>query len=182
MINIVFIVGVSGSGKSYIKDKLIEYYPNQYDKIIQYTTRNMRDGEINGKDYNFISKEKYNEIKENLFCKTEINGNLYGTPVNFNSNKIILLVVNSSGITDGINFINNFNEKYNYLILDINNSDPVKRIDRDKKFVIEERNDLNNILLNFPKDKIIRLENNSKNYLKAKDVNDILLFYLKKGK
>ena len=48
----IVIVGAGGSGKDHLRNKFIEkgFKPN-----IAYTTRPQREGEIDGKDYNFIS-------------------------------------------------------------------------------------------------------------------------------
>lgn len=171
MNNIVFITGTSGSGKSYIKEKLIELFPEKYYRIVQYTTRDIRKGEENGKDYNFINKEDYNSIKHSLFCKTKINNNFYGTPTNFINNKIAVIVVNASGLEDGIKYLNN---KFNYIILDIENNSPIERIDRDKEFVDLERKNINSVLEKINSKKIIKLINNPEHYLNAKDVDMII--------
>lgn len=76
----LFIVsGPSGSGKSTItkmvRDKL------NIPLAISVTTRSMRDGEVDGKDYYFISKEEFeNKIKnDELFEYANVHGNYYGT-------------------------------------------------------------------------------------------------------
>jgi guanylate kinase len=49
---------------------------------ISYTSRNQRLNEKNGKDYFFVTKEKFNQLKnKNFFIETAINfGNYYGSP------------------------------------------------------------------------------------------------------
>jgi len=59
----------SGAGKTTLTKKLAE---NNADYIISvsHTTRKPRSNEINGKDYHFVSIEKFNIIiKENSFFK-----------------------------------------------------------------------------------------------------------------
>jgi guanylate kinase len=75
----VVIVGASGSGKDCILNHLLE---NGYSKIITYTTRDMRENELNGFDYNFITKDEFSKLKKNGFFMedTVYNGNFYGTP------------------------------------------------------------------------------------------------------
>lgn len=68
MINILIILGESASGKSTIEKELVNTYGLQ--KIISYTTREPRQGEIDGTDYHFISKEKFHELEmDNFFAE-----------------------------------------------------------------------------------------------------------------
>jgi len=70
----------SGAGKTTLTKKLAE---NNADYIISvsHTTRKPRSNEINGKDYHFVSIEKFNIIiKENSFFEyANIFNNYYGT-------------------------------------------------------------------------------------------------------
>lgn len=64
----IFILGKTGSGKTTIVDELVSKYG--FNKIITYTTRPMRDGEINHKDYHFITNKDFiNKIKEEFFAE-----------------------------------------------------------------------------------------------------------------
>lgn len=76
----IVIVGESASGKTTLQNMFIEKHP-EYRKIITYTTRPIRDGEVNGIDYNFISQEAFNELdKDNFFAETATYRNWsYGT-------------------------------------------------------------------------------------------------------
>jgi len=73
----ILIVGESASGKSTIEKQLVKI---GYDKIISYTTRPMRDGEIDGVDYYFISENTFLDgLDQNLFAEyTMYNGWYYG--------------------------------------------------------------------------------------------------------
>ena len=75
----VILVGESGSGKSSIEKYLVENYG--FKKTISYTTRPMRDGEVDGIDYHFISVEQFNKLKEqDFFAEDAIyRGWYYGT-------------------------------------------------------------------------------------------------------
>lgn len=77
----IILVGASGSGKSSIAKYLEENY--DYRQIVSFTTRPPRKGEVDGKDYYFISKERFLELKaSNFFAETaEYNGWYYGTAV-----------------------------------------------------------------------------------------------------
>ena len=76
---LIIVSGPSGSGKStvtkIVKDKL------NIPLSISSTTRNPRDGEIDGKDYFFLSKEEFkNKIANDEFYEyAEVHGNYYGT-------------------------------------------------------------------------------------------------------
>ena len=72
---IIVITGVSGSGKT----TLSQLFPVER-RIVSYTTRNPRPGEIDGIDYYFVTTEQGEEIKnsENSFEDTCFAGNVYG--------------------------------------------------------------------------------------------------------
>lgn len=53
MNQVVILVGMSGSGKTTILNALIKRHPNTFKKILEYTNRPIRDGELEGKDYRF---------------------------------------------------------------------------------------------------------------------------------
>ena len=53
-----FIFGMSGSGKDSIIEKVLEINPT-LTKITPITSRPMRENEINGREYDFISKEEF---------------------------------------------------------------------------------------------------------------------------
>ena len=76
---LIIVSGPSGSGKStvtkIVKDKL------NIPLSISATTRNPRDGEIDGKDYFFLSEEEFkNKIANDEFYEyANVHGNYYGT-------------------------------------------------------------------------------------------------------
>ena len=61
----IVLVGESASGKSSIEKYLVDNYG--YNKIVSYTTRPPRKGEINGVDYHFINTEQFCKLKEQGF-------------------------------------------------------------------------------------------------------------------
>ena len=75
----IVLVGESASGKSSIERDLKTYHG--YNRIVTYTTRSPRYGEVDGIDYHFISNDKFHELKEkDFFAETaQYNGWNYGT-------------------------------------------------------------------------------------------------------
>lgn len=76
--NKVILVGRAASGKDYLR-KIMEGRGFIYG--ISYTTRPPREGEIDGRDYYFITKEDFEKGIENNFWYewVEFNGWYYGT-------------------------------------------------------------------------------------------------------
>jgi guanylate kinase len=70
----------SGAGKTTIIKELLNRHPTLV-LSISVTTRPMRNGEIDGKDYYFYSKQQFEEaIHANRFLEfEEVHGNYYGT-------------------------------------------------------------------------------------------------------
>jgi guanylate kinase len=84
MSNILFcITGPSGSGKTSIMREVMS------NELISFTTRQKREGEVEGKDYNFIEYRKYIEMVGNngLVENTCYDGNYYGLSVDELCNK-----------------------------------------------------------------------------------------------
>ncbi|MDQ6878530.1 MAG: guanylate kinase [Candidatus Dormibacteraeota bacterium] len=78
---LVVISGPSGVGKDTIIERLLELDPNlQYS--VSYTTRSPRPGELDGVNYFFVSRERFEELlAQDFFLEhASYDGNLYGTP------------------------------------------------------------------------------------------------------
>lgn len=73
--------GPSGSGKSTLIKQLMSEFNGVFGFSVSHTTRSPRPGEINGKDYHFVSKEKMEEgISNGDFIESAtFSGNVYGT-------------------------------------------------------------------------------------------------------
>ncbi len=80
MNELIVISGPSGSGKTTICNRLLKIFP-ELEYSVSATTREKREGEKEGIDYYFVSRNKFEEmINDNEFIEWEnVHGNLYGT-------------------------------------------------------------------------------------------------------
>lgn len=88
----IVLAGASASGKTEVAKELARKYG--ITKVITTTTRDMRVGEVNGRDYFFVSKEQFERmIQEGRFVEyTFYNNNLYGsTKDQISSNKCVVI-------------------------------------------------------------------------------------------
>lgn len=79
--NLIIISGPSGSGKDEVLKRLFKK-KSDIGFSISSVTRNMREGEVEGEKYNFISVEKFKSMIDNdeFLEYNEYCGNFYGTP------------------------------------------------------------------------------------------------------
>ncbi len=72
----------SGTGKTTLIQKLLQEFPH-FGFSISCTTREPREGEIDGKDYHFISEENFKAQRDvGYFAEwAYVHGNYYGTPL-----------------------------------------------------------------------------------------------------
>jgi len=99
----VVISGPSGVGKTTITRALLERNKD-FCYSVSYTTREKRFGEVDGKDYFFVTEEEFKEkIKKNYFFEYAIvHNNYYGTPKNFllgsiRKGKVVILDIDVQG-------------------------------------------------------------------------------------
>lgn len=78
--NLFVITAPSGAGKTSLVRALLEA-DSQAMLSISYTTRPMRPGEVDGKDYHFVSREAFEAMldKGDFLESAEVYGNYYGT-------------------------------------------------------------------------------------------------------
>ena len=100
---LVVISGPSGVGKGTIVKRLLDI-DKDITVSISATTRNMRPGEVDGKDYIFMTKDKFEkEIANNSFVEyAQYSGNYYGTLIStvkniLNEGKILILEIDVQG-------------------------------------------------------------------------------------
>ena len=78
---LLFVVSApSGAGKTSICRKILTLFPHLRQSI-SYTTRTMRPGEQEGRDYHFVSREVFDQmVADGAFAEwAEVHGNCYGT-------------------------------------------------------------------------------------------------------
>lgn len=78
---LIVVSGPSGAGKSTLIRAALDTVP-ELAYSVSATTRKPRPGEVNGRDYIFLSREEFERwIEEGNFLEwAEYSGNLYGTP------------------------------------------------------------------------------------------------------
>jgi guanylate kinase len=76
----VILVGKAASGKDHLRKK---FESRGFKYAVSYTTRPPREGEVDGKDYIFITEEEGNRLESDGFFYESVrfNGWLYGTSV-----------------------------------------------------------------------------------------------------
>lgn len=81
---VVVISGPSGVGKSTVIDRLLSTAPLKTgaEFSVSHTTRRPRPGEIDGKNYRFVTRDEFEKlINEEFFAEwAEVHGKYYGTP------------------------------------------------------------------------------------------------------
>jgi guanylate kinase len=100
---ILIMSGPSGSGKSSIINYILSEVENSV-LSISTTSREPREGEIDGMDYNFVEKSQFKEMIQNdKFLEYEnVHGNFYGTEREFvedaiNFGKLLVFDVDTRG-------------------------------------------------------------------------------------
>jgi len=101
METLFIIFGRSAVGKTTIARKLQDKYGDQIHEAVSITTRNKRPGEIEGIDYNFVSREHFIDlINQNALAeRIEYNDNYYGLEfAAFDTLKTNIAIVEPTGL------------------------------------------------------------------------------------
>lgn len=79
---LIVLSGPSGVGKGTLLKRLLQERPD-LGVSVSATTRQPRDGEVDGKDYYFVSRDRFSDMMEagELLEWAEFAGNCYGTPM-----------------------------------------------------------------------------------------------------
>ncbi|AGK53024.1 MAG: gmk [Bacillus sp. (in: firmicutes)] len=82
---LIVLSGPSGVGKGTVRKAIFSHHDTAFEYSISMTTRTPREGEIDGVDYFFKTREEFEELisKGKLLEYAEFVGNYYGTPVDY---------------------------------------------------------------------------------------------------
>lgn len=101
MNKVIAIIGKSGSGKDKMLNTVCYFAPYHFNKIVSFTTRPRREGEIEGKDYHFLNEE-YFRLKIDSYRMLEysnFNGWYYGVSKDsLSEDKINIGVFSPNGV------------------------------------------------------------------------------------
>lgn len=96
--------GPSGAGKGTLKNLYMKDYGNKTYFSVSATTRSPRPGEVDGVDYLFVTKDKFEQmIEQNAFLEWAcVHGEYYGTPKqpaydNLNNGKDVIFDIDIQG-------------------------------------------------------------------------------------
>ena len=80
---LIVLSGPSGVGKGTVRKELFSQPDTNYEYSISMTTRQPREGEVDGVDYFFKTREQFEELVDQggLLEHAEFVGNYYGTPL-----------------------------------------------------------------------------------------------------
>ncbi|MHC5954420.1 guanylate kinase [Enterococcus gallinarum] len=82
---LIVLSGPSGVGKGTVRKAIFESDDNDFQYSVSMTTRNKREGEIEGVDYYFRTREEFEALIEagKMLEYAEYVGNYYGTPLSY---------------------------------------------------------------------------------------------------
>lgn len=145
----IVILGKSGSGKTTVVDIITENF--RYDKVVTNTSRPMREGEVEGVDYNFLTDEEFDTlIEQGEFVEYFIAGNgwKYGTSKESLEKDDIFIILTPSGLDklkegkyDIVSIYVDVDDKTRY-IRQLERGDDIKEVCRRS---ITDENDFKNI-------------------------------------
>ena len=87
---LIVVSGFSGAGKGTLMKELLSRYPEDYALSISATTRSPREGEKNGREYFFKTKDEFEKMiaKGELIEYAKYVENYYGTPRSYVETKL----------------------------------------------------------------------------------------------
>lgn len=99
MYDVICLLGPAGSGKDTLAQALYKTNPDKFSLTVSATTRPPREGEVDGINYHFLTREQFNQTSMIEF--SEFNNWFYGTPeFSLSKDKCNIVVINPQGIRD----------------------------------------------------------------------------------
>lgn len=98
---IIALIGEAGSGKDTVMQKVLAAAPGLFNEIVSCTTRPMREGEVEGVNYYYLTDKEFQDkvIAGQMFETAEFNGWMYGTSYDaLSADKPNIGVFNPTGI------------------------------------------------------------------------------------
>ncbi|MCF8462413.1 MAG: guanylate kinase [Rickettsiaceae bacterium] len=165
---LLVISGPSGSGKSTIAKAIVRDY-NNFTISVSLTTRPMRVGEVNGKDYYFVSPEEFEALRQRqeLLEVTELCGNYYGT----SRSNIMELMQQGQNIIFDVDYDGAKIIKQNWPLFTVCIFIQPPSLEATKERLISRQDDLKNISQRIEKFEEVMA---SKDYYEHIVVNDVL--------
>ncbi|KAK7194700.1 guanylate kinase [Novymonas esmeraldas] len=82
-LNALVVCGPSGVGKGTLLGRLFREFPSRFAYSVSHTTRQPRQGEVNGREYHFTDRETIVKMRDNneFLELCDVHGNFYGTSV-----------------------------------------------------------------------------------------------------
>lgn len=155
--NVLLINGTSGVGKTTVAQKLVEMFPEKYNIIKSYTTRDRRNSYDN--DHVFMKKSSLiiKMLNHQYIARTVIDGNIYCAFKNqFVDSKINIYIVDDWGVVDVLNSMNHLDSvKVVRIIRDEVNVDD-ERKNRFSSFLPNHCPHLSKIILNDDIDDVVK--------------------------
>ena len=101
MYKIIALIGEAGSGKDRIMKEVLAAAPDRFNEIISCTTRPMREGEVEGVNYYYLTGKQFTDkvIADQMLETSGFNGWYYGTSYDsLSADKPNIGVFNPQGI------------------------------------------------------------------------------------
>lgn len=100
----ITVCGPSGVGKGTLLGRLFKNYPDRFGYSVSHTSRALREGERDGREYHFVDRTTMEQMRDNneFLELCEVHGNLYGTSLKAveavrNTGKICVFEVDVKG-------------------------------------------------------------------------------------
>ncbi|XP_013869167.1 protein PALS1 [Austrofundulus limnaeus] len=101
----IALIGPPGCGQAELRQRLLNNQPERYAGAVSHTTRSRRDGEVNGRDYHFVTRQVFEaELASGKLIEfRESERNLYGTSTDsvrqvINTGKICVLCLHTQAL------------------------------------------------------------------------------------